>query len=142
MDQSAKALMAVENWTDRLRVQRTQQSAGTAEALENQRWARRRKSDLPGLICSPALQSQLKCRMRDGSSSGALLLLETASEKLTVDDVPDSFTLFLMNPTGYTQVQCTVIRRYGDCLGVKYCGAFRTVVKERAPAKSPAGRRR
>lgn len=142
MDHSAKQLIAVEKWADRLRVAGAGKSAGATAKHENQRWASRKTADLPGLICSASLQRQVKCRMHDSSSSGARLRLQSEADKLSVDDIPDTFSLFLMNSSGYSEVQCVVIRRFGDCLGVKYTSAFRTVVKDRSLAKAPAGKRR
>lgn len=142
MSQVAKSNSTEKHWSDRLRPRASTASSEARAEDANQRWARRKKSDLPGLICAHSLQEPVKCRLRDGSSSGALLQLRHETAKLLVDDVPDTFTLYITNNRDYTQVSCQVIRRFGDCLGVKFTSAFQIVVKDRGSSKLAAGKRR
>lgn len=128
------------HWADRIRPRDVGTDAAGGRDQGNQRWAKRKRSDLPALIAGGSLPEPVRCRIRDSSSSGARLLLPGTQH--TVDDIPDSFTLFQTNNREYTQVKCVVIRRFGDSIGVRFAGAFTTVVKERSAMRAGPAKRR
>ena len=102
-----------------------QRIIGDAPADADNRWAKRKRSELPGYLRADMLDAAVKCCVRDYSSSGALLQLQ-ADGGLTVDDVPDRLTLVLLVNRQQTEVSCTVVRRHGDCIGVRFAGMFKT----------------
>ncbi len=113
------------HWSSRLRAKAVP-SGGDRGLFENKRWAARRKSGVVGLIYADRQSGPVKVAIRDTSSSGALLQILAATDGALVDDVPDSLKLVLRNSREYTEVQCVVVRRFGDCLGVRYAGQFYT----------------
>lgn len=131
MHDANEAAKHTRHWSDRIR-SASGRKALNADAKCNQRWATRRKSDLPALISSDALQSPVRCYMRDHSSTGAFLQITSEPDRrLEVDDVPDRFMLYLLNNRAYVGVQCVVVRRFGDCIGVRYAGGFHDVARKR-----------
>jgi len=66
---------------------------------------------LPGYI-AVAGEEPLRCIVSDESSCGALLLTRDA-------ELPDSFDLIVIGRGGLSQ-PCTVIRRAGNTLGVRF----------------------
>lgn len=131
MDSTGKSVVGAPHWSNRIR----QQSglAGADAANQNKRWAARKKSEIPGYIYSDKIQTAVRCIVRDVSSSGALVQLRKGPESLTVDDIPETFTLVLKHYREQTEVKCIVVRRFADGLGVRYAGQLTTYVK--APAK-------
>jgi hypothetical protein len=103
----------------------------------NQRWAGRRTAQTPGWILSTALPGSVRCFVRNTSSSGALIQLHADERRMTVDEIPDTFVLAIGSNRAYSEVKCIVARRHADCVGVRYVGHFRNVVKQqqRLPEK-------
>ncbi len=118
------------HWSSRLRAKAVP-SRGDRGLFENKRWAARRKSGVFGLISAEGRSGPIKVAIRDTSSSGALIQILAGTEGVSVDDVPDSLKLVLRNNREYTEVQCVVVRRLGDCLGVRYAGQFNTFAMPR-----------
>ena len=102
----------------------------------HQRWAVRRIAQTPGWIISTALPGSVRCSVRNTSSSGALIQLLPDERRMTVDEMPDTFVLAIGSNREYSEIKCIVARRHADCVGVRYVGHFRTVVKQqRMPEK-------
>ena len=112
----------------------------TSRRDTNGRWANRKRSNIPGFIRYERLEAAAACSVVDISSTGALVQLSPNVRHLTVDEVPDLITLFMTQNRQMTDVQCKVIRRYGDSLGVTFLSQFRTLSQPKrtlraAPAK-------
>jgi hypothetical protein len=128
----AKPSVKSVNWAERLRPRAVQVKEETA----CQRWSSRKRTDMSALIYSDKLTNTLRCTVRDTSSTGAQLHLLPSSERLTVDDIPDTFTLIMTHYKERTDVQCEVVRRLGDRIGVRFTSSFVTrEVATRAVAK-------
>jgi len=99
------------------------------------RRAGRRTSDLPGYVTwGNRLDSVIRCRVRDMSASGALLALESKRRKFTMDQLPDGFTLVMIHYREEAHVACTVMRRMGSDVGVRFVGQFRTAQRSKVTA--------
>ena len=131
MEPTHKPASPVTHWSERLRARSTGGDGG-ANAGENQRFSRRKQTDIQGFIRSDKLSTAQGCIVRDTSSSGARVHLLPSAERLTVDDMPDCFTLVMLHARDRTEVQCVVVRRMGDSVGVRFTSAFRTTA---APAR-------
>ena len=61
---------------------------------------------------------------------------------MTADDLPQTFTLVLLHYRERTEVGCTVVRRSGREVGVRYTSGFNTYATPTRPMPVQAGKRR
>ena len=125
MDTTVKPAGAAIHWSDRLRA-RSKGGDGSAAKDENQRFARRKPTDIGGYILTDKLSTQPRCVVRDTSSSGARVHLLPSPERVTVDDLPEHFRLVMLYARERTEVQCVVVRKTGDSAGVRFTSSFKT----------------
>lgn len=97
--------------------------AGPDEAAENRRWAQRKPRSLPAYLLSERLQGAVQCVVRDMSSTGAKLQLAAGATVKAADDVPETFTLYLL--TDEIEVDCAVAWRRASSLGVRFTSTTR-----------------
>lgn len=99
------------------------------------RWAKRTPSKLGGQIQHHSLAAALPCTVRDTSSTGARL--ETVVQRggnISRGRVPDQFTLFM--PLDRLEIDCQVMWRHGNLVGVRYTSPARRTAKQ-PPIKKP-----
>lgn len=104
------------------------------------RWARRAPVKLGGQIQHHSLAAAVPCTIRDTSSTGARLEIGVQrGGNISRDRVPDQFSLFM--PLDRLEVDCQVMWRQGNFIGVRYTSPARrtakqpTVKKPEAPKK-------
>ena len=124
--ESTKAKGQIVHWSSRIRPPASVGVAPPCSNDLNKRWSLRKTSEMPAFICSAKLQAAVRCVVRDTSSTGALIHLSPSAERLTVDDMPEVFTLVMTHYKARTEVECVVARRFGDGLGVRFTSAFIT----------------
>jgi hypothetical protein len=117
----------VAHWSSRLKSCAAKAVAVESAGDVNKRWAQRKASAIPAFISHERLPGAVACVIRDSSSSGARVQLGESQKSVTVDDLPDAFKLSVMRNREYSEVECLVVRRYGDSVGVRYTGQFRTM---------------
>ena len=116
-----------------------------ASSTSDRRWALRKASDMPGYIGHSKNPQGVRCIVRNTSSSGALVEVCAGSDRYAnpADGVPDQLTLVFISYKERTEVSCTVMRRTGRMLGVRYVGPFRSFPAPQSTLKSvsPAKKR-
>lgn len=99
------------------------------------RWAKRTPSRLGAQIQHPSLTAGLPCTVRDTSSTGARLeIVAQRGGNISRDRVPDQFTLFM--PLDRLEIDCQVMWRQGNLVGVRYTSPARRTAKQQ-PIKKP-----
>ncbi len=99
------------------------------------RWAKRTPSKLGGQIQHQNLAAALPCTVRDTSSTGARLeIVGQRGGNISRDRVPDQFTLFM--PLDRLEIDCQVMWRHGNLVGVRYTSPARRTAKQ-PPVKKP-----
>lgn len=102
--------------------------SGAASGEPELRRSRRKSSRLPGTIHVGRGRPDVDCSIRDISGTGALISLNVNGRRDAFDrkhDIPDRFWLTLK--ADRMQVDCQVVRRSGDELGVAFLCAPRFV---------------
>lgn len=113
----------------------TAEAPPEANAGPEGRWARRTAARLGGQIVNPGLQGPVPCVIKDMSSTGARLELQAQrGGPISRERVPDQFTLYM--PTDRVEVECQVMWRQGQLLGVRYTSPARRTAKQQ-PIKKP-----
>ena len=108
--------------------------------VAERRFAQRKMSETAGLVASAKLPQALRCIVRNTSSTGALIDMSQVGRDRSqnrADEVPDKFTLVFVSYRERTEVACTVMRRVGNQVGVRYVSAFRTFANVRACRSAP-----
>lgn len=141
MDPKMKPDAEALHWSSRLR-SRAVGKAASETIGENRRWAIRRHSGMAGFVYVADREAAIKVTVMDTSSSGARLRLLPGEEGQTVDDIPERLRLVLRNNREQTDVECVVVRRYADALGVRYVSRFNTILLKRPSYIAAAGRKR
>ncbi len=131
----------VVHWSSRLKCNGAKATSEAAGSDANKRWATRKPSAISAYIYADRMPEGLACVIRDTSSSGARLQLADKSSAVTVDDLPESFRIVVMRSREYTSVQCKVMRRHGDSLGIRYTSQFQTVAKPQRRLGSASAKR-
>lgn len=131
MDRTSKDSKASPDWTERIRSAGAGRQSAHEQLDANKRWGRRKKSDIPAQIYASGQQTAIRCSVRDTSSTGALIQMRPDSSNMTVDDLPETFTLVTKTYRDYTEVKCSIVRRFGDCVGIRYTSQFRTVAQQK-----------
>ncbi len=99
------------------------------------RWARRTPSRLGAQIQHHSLSAAVPCTVRDTSSTGARLeIIVQRGGNISRDRVPDQFTLFL--PLDRLEIDCQVMWRQGNLIGVRYTSPARRTARQQ-PVKKP-----
>lgn len=106
------------------------EAAASAPKTKESRKSKRKSTRLPGLIHIGKGRPDVECSVRDISATGALIsLAPTGSGRRNIfdkkADVPDRFWLTLK--ADRMQVDCMVVRRQGEELGVQFLCAPRMV---------------
>lgn len=103
--------------------------AAAAAATREARKSKRKSTRLAGLIQVGRGRPDVDCSVRDISGTGALISLAPAGGRRNVfdkkADVPDRFTLTIK--ADRMRVECEVVRRRGEELGVKFMTAPKIV---------------
>ena len=131
--------------SDAVTAMATNRPAPPATGKSDRRWALRRPSDMPGYIGHAKNPQGVRCIVRNTSSSGALIEVCAGSDRFSnpADEVPDRLTLVFISYKERTEIACTVMRRAGRMLGVRYVGPFRTFPAPQSNLKpSPAIKKR
>jgi hypothetical protein len=108
------------HWADRLRARPVE----VKDDAVNNRFSSRKRSDMPAVIYSDKMPNAVRCMVRDTSSTGAQIHLLPSAERLTVDDLPETFTLIMTHYKERSDVQCQIVRRFGDRVGVRFMSSF------------------
>lgn len=99
------------------------------------RWARRTPSRLGAQIRHHTLVAAVPCTVRDTSSTGARLeIVVQRGGNISRDRVPDQFSLFM--PLDRLEIDCQVMWRQGNLVGVRYTSPARRTAKQQ-PIKKP-----
>ena len=104
-------------------------------SANEQRWAQRRSSLIPGYLFSDQLAASVNVVIRDMSSTGAKLelMLDRFSIIGSSEGLPNNFSMFIRRDD--TIVECTVAWREPRFIGVRFIGHLRHVPKRYPPAK-------
>ena len=129
------------HWSSRLRPRLVDPASRHGKDGDNQRWAGRKRTDIPGYVYCEKLATSPRCVVRDMSSSGALIYLQPSAERLTADDMPECFTLAMLHFREQTEVQCVIVRRLGNAVGVRFTGAFKSKAMPARPQMRADARR-
>lgn len=112
-----------------------QPAAAVTDRGSDGRWAQRTPSRLGGQIVNPGLLSPIPCLIRDTSSTGARLELQAQrGGPISRERVPDQFMLFM--PTDRVEVECQVMWRQGQLLGIRYTSPARRTAKQQPIKKA------
>ncbi len=105
MGAPANSEAKVVHWSSRLKCNGAKATSDVAGSDANKRWATRKPSAISAYIYADRIPDGLACVIRDTSSSGARLQLADKSSAATVDDLPDSFRIFVRRSREYTSVE-------------------------------------
>ena len=138
---SVKSNTEAVHWSSRLKNSGAKPARDAGADDVNKRWATRKAASISAYIYSERQPEGLACVIRDTSSSGAKIQLADKTGAATVDDVPDKFRIIVLRHREYTSVDCQVVRRYGDSIGIRYTSQFQTVIKPQRRLGSGAAKR-
>jgi hypothetical protein len=110
-----------------------------AKAVDNRRWAHRRSSATSATMHSPAMSDVITCVVLDTSSTGARAKphFARANQCRSIKELPASFTLVFTIER--VAVECVIVWRRGDEIGLKFVSPSRSVpkpVRKLAPDRS------
>jgi hypothetical protein len=113
-------------------------------AVEKRRRDQRKPVNLAGHVDTSESRA-VACTVRDMSASGAMLEIKGIQRAYGHSwQIPDRFRLVMETLVDRSIVECCVMWRRGDRLGVRFVSPLDTVVKKLAPRppRMAAGRRR
>lgn len=105
---------------------------GSAESNDNRRWAPRTPCSIGVQLVQERFPAPIRCTMRDQSSTGALIDLgaDLNGLGLAAKDVPSRLTLVIPSKRQLTEVECVVMWRGGNHVGVRFSGVFKARTSE------------
>ncbi|MFM1815134.1 MAG: hypothetical protein RLZ98_1829 [Pseudomonadota bacterium] len=106
--------------------------AAQAEA----RFEQRRETRRMGQVIMSGQSNGIRCTIADQSSSGAMLVLEAGRDDGRLDDLPDTFRLFM--PYERVEVNCRIAWQNGREMGVQFTSPMRVLPKKQSSIKLPA----
>ena len=135
--------MPPEHWSNRLRSRSLATKREGETSVANGRWANRKRVSINGYMRFARNDVPFGCNIVDISSTGALISISSNAKDVTVDDVPEELTLIFWQNRETTEVACSIARRFGNTLGVRFVGPFHTSVQpKRYLAMKPLGKSR